>query len=94
MFEIGWSELFVIAAVALVVIGPDEIPQIMRMMARIVRRLQYVRFAFSQQFDDLMKEAGMEDIRKQVNFEEKNFDESASDEEENIATEKSKASEN
>ena len=54
----------------------------MRTLGRIARRLQYVRYALSQQFEDMMKEAGLDDIRKQVNFEERDFDERSADEEE------------
>ena len=81
MFDVGWSELFLIMAVAVLVIGPEEIPKVMQTLGRIVRRLQYVKYAFSQQFEDFMKDVGMDDLRRQVNFEEKDFDESESDEE-------------
>ncbi|MCE7886921.1 MAG: twin-arginine translocase subunit TatB [Alphaproteobacteria bacterium PRO2] len=84
MFDIGWSELLLVAVVAVLVIGPDELPAIMRMLGRVVRRLQYVRYAFSQQFEDFMKENDLADIRKQVNFEAKDFDESQSDEGEDL----------
>jgi Tat protein translocase TatB subunit len=82
MFDVGWSEIFMIGAVSVVALGPKELPKIMRTAGRLARRLQYVRFALSQQFEDMMKESGMEDVRKQVNFEE-DFDEKAADEEVN-----------
>jgi sec-independent protein translocase protein TatB len=84
MFDLGWSELFLIMVVAILVIGPNEIPEVMRTLGRIVKRLQYMRYAVSQQFEDIMKEDDVNDLRKQVNFEEKNFDESSSDEEEHL----------
>jgi sec-independent protein translocase protein TatB len=80
MFDIGWPELFLIMAVSVLVIGPKEIPAIMRTLGRIVRRLQYVKYAFSQQFEDFLRENDMDDLRKSVNFEEKDFDEAAADE--------------
>lgn len=83
MFDFGFSELLLIMALAVIVIGPKELPVVMRALGRIVRRLQYVRYAFSQQFDEFMRENDLDDIRRQVNFEEKNFDESAADAEEN-----------
>ena len=49
-------------------------------LGRIVRRLQYVRYAFTQQFDEVLKESDLADIRHQVNFEDKHFDEAAADE--------------
>lgn len=81
MLDFSWSELFVIVVVALVVIGPKDIPQIMHMLGRFVRRLQYVRFTMSQQFDDFMKEHDLEEIRKAAKPEGL-FDEAVSDEEE------------
>lgn len=81
MFDIGWSELFLVMAVAVLVIGPQELPKVMVTLGRVVRRLQYVKYAFTQQFEDFMKESGMADIRKQVNFEAKDFDEKSADEE-------------
>ncbi len=83
MLDFSWPELFVIAAVALIVIGPKDIPQIMHTLGRFVRRLQYVRFAMSQQFDDFMKEHDLEDIRKAAQARpDELFDEAAADEEE------------
>ncbi|MGB4057621.1 MAG: Sec-independent protein translocase protein TatB [Alphaproteobacteria bacterium] len=81
MFDIGWSEMFLVAAVAVLVIGPEELPVVMRGLGRIARRLHYVRYVFSQQFEEFMREADIDDIRKQVNFEAKDFDEKSADEE-------------
>ncbi len=82
MFDVGWSELFLVMAVAVLVIGPDEIPKVMLTLGRLMRRVQYVKYAFTQQFEDMMKDAGLADIRDQVNFEAKDFDEQAADEDE------------
>ncbi len=81
MLDFGLPELLMIMAVAVLVIGPNEIPGVMRGLGRVVRRLQYIRYAFSQQFEEFMTESDLDDIRKSVNFEEKNFDEEAADEE-------------
>ena len=82
MLDFGWAELLIIMAVGVFVIGPDEIPVIMRNLGRMMRRIQYVRYAFTQQFDDFMKEADLDNLRKSVNFEEKDFDEATADENE------------
>ncbi len=79
MLDFGWVELFLIVAVAVIVIGPDEIPAVMVALGRIARRLQYIKFAISQQFEDIMHDSDLEDIRKSVNFEAKDFDEAESD---------------
>lgn len=69
MLEVGWTELVLIMAIAVLVVGPSEIPALMVGLGRLVRRITYVKYAFSQQFDELMKQADMDDIAKSVNFE-------------------------
>ena len=99
MLDFGWTELILIMALAVLVIGPSEIPAMMRGLGRIVRRIQYMKYAVTQQFDDFMKDADMEDIGRSVNFEAErnaqNFDEAAADEDvmEPFMVEKKEASE-
>ena len=69
MFGIGWSELMVIMVIAVMVIGPKDIPKAMYQIGRFARRLQYVKFAMSQQFDDILRAGDIEELRKGVNFE-------------------------
>lgn len=69
MPDFSWAELFVIIALGVILVGPDEIPKVMVTLGRIVRRLQYMRYAVTQQFDDIMRDADLDDIRKGVNFE-------------------------
>lgn len=69
MLDLSWPELFVIAAVAVLIFGPNDIPKIMHGLGRVVRRLQYVKYAFSQQFEDFMKQQDLDDLRSGVNFE-------------------------
>jgi sec-independent protein translocase protein TatB len=64
MLDVGCSELLVIIIVAILVIGPQDIPKAMMTLGRIVRRLQYVKFALSQQFEDLIKEADLQELRE------------------------------
>ncbi len=80
MLDFGFAELVVIIAVAVLVIGPAEIPAMMHGLGRIIRRLQYVRYAFSQQFEDFMRQHDLDDIRNSVNFEARDFDEDLFDE--------------
>ena len=81
MFGIGWSELLVIVLIAVMVIGPKDIPKVMYQIGRFARRLQYVKFAMSQQFDDLLRAGDIEELRKGVNFEAPKTNEKAVDEE-------------
>tara|TARA_R110002072_G_scaffold103859_3_gene227791 strand:- start:39 stop:362 length:324 start_codon:yes stop_codon:yes gene_type:complete len=82
MLDFGWPEMFLIIAIAVIFIGPDEIPTLMVALGRVFRRFQYIKFAISQQFDDVMRDADLDDIRKSVNFEARDevFDEAAADE--------------
>jgi sec-independent protein translocase protein TatB len=64
MFDFGWAELLVIAAVAVLVIGPKELPAIMFTLGRLARRLQYMRFALSQQFEDFMLQNDLNELRR------------------------------
>lgn len=79
MFGLAWSEILLIAVIAVAVIGPKDIPKIMYQMGRIARRMQYAKFAMSQQFDEILKAGDIEELRKGVNFEARNHDERAAD---------------
>lgn len=81
MLDFGFVELLMIIAVAVFVIGPQDIPKVMMALGRVMRRISYIRYAFTHQFEDFMRQNDLEDIRRQVNFEEKDFDEAAADEE-------------
>jgi sec-independent protein translocase protein TatB len=63
MLDIGWGELLVVIAVAVLVVGPQDIPKVMTTLGRFARRLQYVKFALSQQFEDIMKEHDLQELR-------------------------------
>lgn len=87
MLDFGFFELLTIIALAVIVIGPQDIPKVMLGLGRIVRRLQYVKFALSQQFDEFMREHELKELHESVNFEtsrsksdNKGFDEDAEDE--------------
>ena len=49
--------------------APKDIPNIMYGLGRLLRRVQYFRYAVSQQFDDIMDTGDIEELRKGVNFE-------------------------
>ena len=70
MLDFGWPELFIIIVLCVLFVGPDELPRVMVALGRLVRRLQYARYTISQQFEEIMRDADLDDIRKSVNFEE------------------------
>ncbi len=69
MFGISWPELLLVLVIAVLVIGPKDIPNILYQVGRFFRRIQYIKFAMSQQFDDLLRAGDIEELRKGVNFE-------------------------
>lgn len=64
MFDVGWSELVVIGVVALVVIGPKELPGVIRSVGRAVGKLRTMAGDFRTQFDDAMREADLHEVKK------------------------------
>lgn len=68
MFDLGWAELLLVAFVAVLVIGPRELPAVMRALGRVVRRLQYIRYALSGQFEDFLRQQDLEALRNDVDY--------------------------
>lgn len=57
MFDIAWSEMFVIGAVALVAIGPKDLPKAMLMLGKATRQVKQMGHQLRQQLDQLNYEA-------------------------------------
>ncbi|OYY10659.1 MAG: twin arginine-targeting protein translocase TatB [Rhizobiales bacterium 35-68-8] len=66
MFDIGWSELMLIGVVALIVIGPKELPSVLRTVGRTITKLRRMAGEFQGQFQDALREAELSDIRKEI----------------------------
>ncbi|MDE2601988.1 MAG: twin-arginine translocase subunit TatB [Bradyrhizobium sp.] len=64
MFNIGWSEIAVIAVVALIAIGPKELPGVLRMVGRWMGKARRMAAEFQGQFNEAMREAEMADLKK------------------------------
>jgi sec-independent protein translocase protein TatB len=64
MFDIGWSELLVIAVVAIIVVGPKDLPRLMRTFGHYAGKLRRMAGDFQRQFEDAMREAELEEVRK------------------------------
>jgi sec-independent protein translocase protein TatB len=66
MFDIGWGELVLIGIVALIAIGPKELPGVLRSLGHWMTKLRRMASEFQGQFQEAMREAEMQDIKKQV----------------------------
>ncbi|MDF2619889.1 MAG: twin-arginine translocation protein TatB subunit [Xanthobacteraceae bacterium] len=66
MFDIGWSELLVIGIVALVVIGPKELPRVLRTVGQGIGKLRRMAGEFQGQFNEALREAELSDLKDNV----------------------------
>lgn len=66
MFDIAWSELALIGGVALVVIGPKDLPKVMRTMGQWTRKARLLAGEFQRNIDDMMRESELAEMKKQV----------------------------
>jgi sec-independent protein translocase protein TatB len=71
MFDIGWGELVVIGIVALIAIGPKELPTVLRTLGQWTGKMRRMANEFQGQFQEALREAEVADLKKQ-------FDEAAS----------------
>jgi sec-independent protein translocase protein TatB len=86
MLDFSWSELLVVIIVAVICIGPKQLPDVLYGLGRIFRRLHYMKYALSRQFDDFMDETELKQIQKIRTVEPADLlDEAAADEEHYIA---------
>jgi sec-independent protein translocase protein TatB len=66
MFDISWGELMLIGVVALIFIGPKELPGVLRMVGQWVGKIRRMAGEFQSQFQEAMREAEMADLKKHV----------------------------
>jgi sec-independent protein translocase protein TatB len=66
MFDIGWGEFLVIGIVALIAIGPKELPTVLRTVGQWVTKLRRMASEFQSQFQEAIREAEMADLKKEV----------------------------
>ncbi|MEW5422989.1 Sec-independent protein translocase protein TatB [Amorphus sp. 3PC139-8] len=70
MFDIGWTELLVVAVVAILVVGPKELPSMLMTFGRTVGRMRRMANEFQSHFNDALKEAerqaNLDEVRKDI----------------------------
>lgn len=66
MFDIGWGELVVIGVIALIVIGPKELPAVLRTVGRTMNKVRRMAGEFQGQFQEALREAELHDLKKQA----------------------------
>jgi sec-independent protein translocase protein TatB len=66
MFDFSWSELLVIALVALVVIGPKDLPRVLRAAGKWAAKARAVAREFQGSIDQMIRESELDEVRKEV----------------------------
>ncbi|MGP3696198.1 Sec-independent protein translocase protein TatB [Rhodobacter sp. NSM] len=66
MFDIGWSELLVIGVVALIVVGPKDLPEMFRTLGRVTAKARNMAREFQRAMEAAADETGVKDVVKDV----------------------------
>ncbi|NGM35400.1 Sec-independent protein translocase protein TatB [Methylobacterium sp. DB0501] len=66
MFDMSWGEVMLIGGVALVVIGPKDLPKALRTVGQVTARLKRMAGEFQSQFSEAMREAELDEVRREV----------------------------
>jgi sec-independent protein translocase protein TatB len=66
MFDLAWSHILLLGVVALLVIGPKDLPRTLRMLGVWVGRARTIAREFQSSLDQMIREAELEDVRKEV----------------------------
>ena len=66
MLDVGWQELFLIAVITIIVVGPKEIPRVLRAVTVWIRKVKDMAREFQSSIDDIAREAELDDIKKQL----------------------------
>jgi sec-independent protein translocase protein TatB len=73
MFDFAWSEIAVIGVVALIAIGPKDLPGALKAITGFIKRARRMAGEFQTHVDEMMREADLSEVRQQIN-EIRNFD--------------------
>ena len=73
MFDFAWSEIMLIGVVALIAIGPKDLPVAMKAVTQIIKKARRMAAEFQTHVDDMMRDANLDEVRQQIN-EIRNFD--------------------
>jgi sec-independent protein translocase protein TatB len=66
MFDIGWQELFIVAILALIVVGPKDLPRALRTIMGLVRKARMMARDFQDGIDDVVREADLDDMKNKI----------------------------
>ncbi|MGQ0673415.1 MAG: Sec-independent protein translocase protein TatB [Hyphomicrobium sp.] len=91
MFDISWSELLILGVVALIFVGPKELPVFLRTLGRYAGMARRQAAEFRSHFDEAMREAEMAELREEMDGVRRDILKSAQDAERSLAATTDKA---
>jgi sec-independent protein translocase protein TatB len=66
MLDMSWGEMMVIGAVALIVIGPKDLPKVLRTIGQTTAKVRRMASEFQAQFNEAIREAELDDVRREI----------------------------
>ena len=66
MLDIGWQELFIISVLALIIVGPKDLPRALKAVMHVVRKARGLAREFQTGLSEVVREAELEDIKRDV----------------------------
>lgn len=65
-FGVGYSEMFLIAVVAIIVIGPKDLPHVLRGFGKTMAKMRGMAREFQGHMDSALREAGLDDVKNEI----------------------------
>lgn len=66
MFDLGWSELLMIAVITVIVVGPRELPRVLRTVMQMMKKLRSIAGEFQSSIDEMARDADLQDLKKKL----------------------------
>lgn len=66
MFDLGWTELLLVAVVALIVVGPKDLPGVLRTVTGLMRRARSLTRDFQRSLEDMARETGVDELKRDI----------------------------
>jgi len=66
MFDLGWQEFLLIAVLAVIVVGPKDLPRVVRQVSQWVRKARSMAREFQSSLEEVAREAELDDVRREV----------------------------
>ena len=66
MFSFGWSEIFLISVIVIIVVGPKELPNFLRQIAKLSKSIKKLSNEFKSSLNEISEDVGLDDINKSI----------------------------